>query len=308
MNAAEPVTIKSVWELIRHAASCWLEINAPRLGAALAFYTMLSVAPLLVVCVGIAGLVFGTQAAQDQVAAQIQTITGPAGGEAIRSLLAQASAGSHGIIAAGVGFLTLLFGASGVFGELHDSLNLVWGVKSGSTGGLMGMVKYRFFSFAMVIGVGFLLLASLVVSAAIAAAGKFFQSYLPVPAPLLQFASIVVSFLIVTVLFALLYKIVPEVHIQWEDVWIGAAVTSLLFSLGKFLIGLYLGEASIASAYGAAGSMVVFTVWVYYSAQIFFLGAEFTHAFARRHGSRAAVPTPASDRQRMRGLRHSRPV
>lgn len=277
----------SVWGLIKQTALKWNEINAPRLGAALAFYTLLSVAPLIVVCIAIAGLIFGPEAAQHQIAYQIQTVVGHEGGKALESVLRNAYKPAAGISAALIGFLTLLFGASGVFGELRDSLNAVWGVQSTSGAGLMGMVKYRFVSFAMVLGIGFLLLVSLVLSAAISAIGKFFQSHLPVPEAALQVGSILVSFLAVTILFALLYKVVPDVHIEWRDVAIGAAVTSLLFSVGKFLIGLYLGKASVGSAYGAAGSLVVFIVWVYYSAQIFFLGAEFTRVFAERHGSRA---------------------
>jgi membrane protein len=298
MPLVEPVTMKSVWDLIKRTASSWSEINAPRLGAALAFYTMWSIAPLLVLFLGIAGLVFGPAAAQHQVATEIQNVTGQAGGEAIQSLLAHASNPGHGILAAGVGFAVLLFGASGVFGELRDSLNLVWGHPTNSNTGIMGMVRYRFFSFAMVLGVGFLLLVSLLVSAAIAATGTYLKGYLPLPEAVLHLSSIVVSFLLVTVLFALLYKLVPDVEIEWRDVWIGAAVTSLLFSLGKFLIGLYLGKASVGSAYGAAGSLVVFIVWVYYSAQIFFLGAEFTHMFAEQHGSLARRRAQSSPRPR----------
>ena len=177
-----------------------------------------------------------------------------------------------------------------MFGELRDSLNLVWGVKGPRAArNLKGMIKFRFASFAMVLGIGFLLLVSLVLSAAIAAAGKLFGGYLPAPELVLHLGNIVFTFLAVTILFALLYKVVPDIHIEWRDVWIGAAVTSILFSVGKFLIGLYIGKASVGSAYGAAGSLVVFMVWVYYSAQIFFLGAEFTHVFAERHGSRAHI-------------------
>jgi membrane protein len=287
MPEVEPVTLHSIWDLIKRTASSWNEINAPRLGAALAYYTMLSVAPLLVLSIAIAGLVFGPKAAQDQIAYQIQNVVGPEGGEAIQSLLAHTGQLAQGVTAAVVGFLVLLFGASGVFGELRDSLNLVWGAPATGSTGLVGMIKYRFVSFAMVLGVGFLLLVSLVLSAAIAAVGKFFAQYLPASEVLLHTGSLLFTFLIVTGLFALLYKVVPDVRIEWRDVWIGAAVTSFLFSIGKFLIGLYLGKASVGSAYGAAGSLVVFIVWVYYSAQIFFLGAEFTHVFAERHGSRA---------------------
>jgi membrane protein len=283
----EPVSGASLWELTKGTLSSWMDVNAPRLGAALSFYSVLAVAPLLVLCIGLAGLVFGQEAAQGQVAAQVQNVVGAQGGQVIQTLLAESSRKSSGIIAASVGLLMLLFSASGVFGELRDSLNLVWGAKSASGSGIIGMIKYRFFSFAMVLGIGFLLLVSLLLNAAIAAAEKFFGGYLPLPGPVLHLINFLVSLVAVTVLFALLYKVVPDVHIEWQDVWIGAAVTALLFSIGKFLIGLYLGKASVGSAYGAAGSLVVFLVWVYYSAQIFFLGAAFTHEFSERHGSRA---------------------
>jgi membrane protein len=287
MAEVEPVSATSVWELVKQTAVSWDKINAPRLGAALAFYTLLSIAPLLVVCIGIAGMIFGHEAARYQIAYQIQTVVGPQGGKALLGVLEQAAQPAASFAATIVGFVTLLFGASGVFGELRDSLNAVWGVQTNSAAGLMGLVKSRFISFAMVLAIGFLLLVSLVLSAVISAVGKYFQSHLPVPEPALQFGSLAISFLAVTLLFALLYKVVPDVRIEWKDVAIGAAVTSALFSTGKFLIGLYLGKASVGSAYGAAGSVVVFMVWVYYSAQIFFLGAQFTRVFAERHGSRA---------------------
>jgi membrane protein len=281
------VTLKAIWALIKESASSWDQINAPRLGAALAFYTMLSIAPLLVISIAIAGLVFGEQAAHGQIMYQVEGVVGPQSAGALQDLLKHASKPASGVPATVVGLLMLLFGASGVFGELRDSLNLVWGAKSSTGSGLIGMIKYRFVSFAMVFGIGFLLLVSLLLSAAIAAAGQFFGSYLPVSEAALQFGNTAFSFLAVTVLFALLYKLVPDVEIEWRDVAIGAAVTSLLFSVGKLLIGLYLGKAGVGSAYGAAGSLAVFIIWVYYSAQIFFLGAQFTHVFAERHGSRA---------------------
>jgi membrane protein len=281
------LTMRQIRDLFKQTAQCWFELNAPRLGAALAYYTMLAIAPLLVLCVSIAGLVFGSEVAQSQIVWQIQNLIGPQGGKVVQSLLLDALDPSHGIFAASVGLFMLLLGASGVFGELRDSLNLVWGVKSTAGAGLKGMIKYRFFSFAMVLGIGFLLLVSLVLSTAISAAGKFFGSRLPAPEPLLQFGSTFLSWVTVTILFALIYKVVPDIRIEWQDVGIGAAFTSFMFSLGKFLIGLYLGKAGVGSAYGAAGSLVVFLVWVYYSAQIFFFGAEFTRAFAERHGSRS---------------------
>jgi membrane protein len=252
------VAPRAIYDLFRKGAASWSKNNAPRLGAALAFYTMLSVAPLLVICVSIAGLIFGAQNAQSRVVEQIQELVGRAGADAIQSVLLHSPA-SSGILAGIVGLITLLFGASGVMVELHDSLNLVWGVCSPFTG-LRGMAQTRFLSFIMVLGIGFLLLVSLMLSAAIAAAGKFFGQFLPAPEGLLHLASLLVSFLVVTALFALLYKTVPDTHIEWRDVWVGAAVTSALYSIGKFLIGVYLGKAGVGSAYGAAASLVVFLV------------------------------------------------
>ena len=279
--------MRSVWQLIKHAASSWSDIDAPRLGAAIAFYAMLSMAPLMVLCIGIAGLAFGKDAAQGQILAQLQSIIGVKGASVIQELLRHASRPSSGILAASTGVVVVLFGASSVLGELRDSLNAVWGAKPAGSTGLWGIVQYRFVSFAMVLGIGFLLLVSLVLSAAISAAGHFFSGFLPVSGPLLHLGNLLFSFLSVTVLFALLYKFVPDAPVEWRDVWMGAAVTSVLFSVGKTLIGFYLGITSVGSVYGAAGSLVAFIVWVYYSAQIFLLGAEFTHAFAERHGSRA---------------------
>jgi membrane protein len=281
------VSATSVWELIKQTASSWDKINAPRLGAALAFYTLLSVAPILVVSIGIAGMVFGQEEVRGHLAYQVQTLIGAQGGRVVLSLLESASKPGAGFAATAVGFLTLLWGASGVFGELRDSLNAVWGVQTNSASGLMGIIHQRFISFAMVLGIGFLLLVSLVLSAVIAVIGKFFQDRFTFPETALQFGTMAASFVAITVLFALHYKVVPDVHIEWQDVMIGAAVTSLLFSIGKTLIGLYLGKASVGSAYGAAGSVIVFIVWVYYSAQIFFLGAQFTRVYSERHGSRA---------------------
>jgi membrane protein len=307
VSEVEPVSGKSVSELMKKTVSSWSEINAPRLGAALAFYTLLSIAPLLVVCISIAGMIFGAKAAEDQIAAQIGGVVGWQNAETLQTLLQHANKPAAGIVATAVGFLTLLFGASGVFGELRDSMNTVWGVKGTSGSGIVGMVRYRFVSFAMVLGIGFLLLVSLVLSAAIAAAGKFLEGRLPIPESVMQLTSTAVTFLTVTILFALLYKFVPDVHIEWGDVAIGAAVTSALFSVGKFLIALYLGKASVGSTYGAAGSLVVFIVWVYYSAQIFFLGAQFTRVFAERHGSRAKERAGASeDSERKRDVNRFR--
>jgi membrane protein len=294
---AEPVTLKSIWGLIRQTASDWADTNPSHLAAALAFYAMLSMAPLLVISMAIAGFVFGRQSASGHIVLQLQNLAGPAATEAIQTVLEHSTHGYSGIAATVTGALVLLFGASSVFGELRDSLNTVWGVKTPGTG-WRGIVRYRFFAFSLVLATGFLLLVSLMASAVLQTAGKYFTSLLPVPESLLEGANFLVSLVGITILFGLLYKFVPDVKITWYDVWIGAAVTSLLFTIGKFLIGLYLGRAAVGSPYGAAGSLVVFMAWLNYSAQIFYLGAEFTRIFSERHGSRAhlhpEVPPAAS--------------
>jgi membrane protein len=276
-----------VWELTKTTVGRWNEIDASSKGASLAFYALLSAAPLLVLCMGIAALILGRQAAESQIISQLQNYLGPEGGKTIHEVLANATKPAASIIATAVGTVMLLFGASSLFVELRDSLNKIWRVHASSSG-LAGMIRERLFSFALVLGVGLFLLILVLASTVMSAAGKFFGSILSTPGVLLHLANLGFSLIVVTILFALLYKIVPEVAIKWTDVWIGAAVTALLFSVGKLLIGLYLGKVSVGSAYGAAGSLLVFLVWVYYSAMIFFLGAEFTRAFAERHGSRAS--------------------
>jgi len=276
-----------VWALVKDSCSSWNAINAPRLAAALAYYTTLSLAPLLVVVVGIAGLVFGRRAAEGQIVWQFRNTIGTRGAEAVQAVLQSVQRPTAGLLATIIGSVVLLVSASSVCAELRDSLNDVWGVRAPSTGGVAGLIRYRFNAFLMVLGIGFLLLASLAASAFLAAASKFVGGMLPAPAGLLQLTDVVLSIVLITVLFALIYKIVPDVQIAWRDVWIGASVTSILFTIGKFLIGLYLGKAGVGSAYGAAGSLVVVLVWFYYSAQIFLLGAELTRRVARQHGSPA---------------------
>ncbi|MGI8991865.1 MAG: YihY/virulence factor BrkB family protein [Bryobacteraceae bacterium] len=282
--------MKVAWDLLRRTAVQWNTHNAPRLGAALAYYTVLSIAPLLVVVVAIASLVFGQEAAKGQLVWEIQDTVGAEAAKSIQSILQSAHRPSTGVLATVLGVGTLLIGASAVFGELRDSLNLIWDVPIPEGSGLWGMIKYRFFSFAMVLGIGFLLLVSLVLSAIVAWMSKYLSEFHAVPATLLHVGNILLSFLVITLLFALIYKLIPDVPIQWRDVWIGAAATSILFTLGKTVIGLYLGRASIGSAYGAAGSLVILLVWVYYSAQIFFFGAEFTHVYAMRKGDVQSRP------------------
>jgi membrane protein len=257
----------------------------PRLAASLSYYTLLSISPLLVVSIAIAGLLFGEEAARGQIAHQLHQVFGAEAGDAIQALMAHAHQPGSGILGTVIGVIVLLFGASGVFGELQESLNTIWEVAPRPGRGILGMMKDRFFSFTMVLGVAFLLLVSLVVSAALAALGQWFSSSVAGIEWLWQGVNFVVSLAMITLLFALVFKVVPDVKIRWRDVWLGAAVTAALFTVGKFLIGLYVGKAGVASPYGAAGSLVVIVVWVYYSAHILFIGAEFTQVVARALGS-----------------------
>ncbi len=263
----------------------WNKHNAPKLGAALSYYTVFSIAPLLVVIVAIVGLALGKEAAQGQIMAQIQGTVGAEGAQAIQTVIRHADQPKAGVISTILGLITLFLGASGVFAELRDSLNRIWEVKTKPASGLWGMLRDRLLSFGMVLAIGFLLLVSLILSAAIAAAGKFVAGMLPIPEAVLHVVNLVFSFVVIAALFGMIYRFLPDDRIEWSDVAIGSAATSLLFTLGKFAIGLYLGKASVGSAYGAAGSLVVLLAWIYYSAQIFFFGAEFTHVYAIRHGS-----------------------
>ncbi len=269
-----------LWSLLHRTYSAWSDHEAPRLGAALTFYCMLSLAPLVVLVLAIVAAVYGHSAAQDQLIAQVQGMIGEQGGQAVRDMIEHARKPGSGVVASIIGVATLLFGASGVFGELQAALNKMWDVKAPTGGGVWGAVKQRFFSFGMVLAVGFLLLVSLLLSAALATLGKFFGGFLPLPEFLLGVVNFVVSLVGISFLFALIFKYVPQTTIAWRDVWTGAIATAFLFTLGKHLIGLYLGKAAVGSAYGAAGSLVVVIVWVYYSSMIFLFGAEFTHVVA----------------------------
>ncbi len=274
------------WGLIKATIRRFNDHEAPRLGAALAFYSMLSLAPLRVLVVAIVGLVFGQSAAAAQVAGQVRDMVGDQGAVAIQGLIWNARNSSASTLASAIGLGTLLFGASRVFSELRAILNLVWDADRPQGAGGVTMLRHRFFSFGMVLAVGFLLIVSLTISAALAAAGKYFSQWLPLSEESLGAINFLVSFAVTTGGFALLYKYVPMVRIDWNDVWIDAFATSLMFTVGKTLIDLYLGRASLGSAYGAAGSLIIVIVWVYYSAQIFIFGAEFTHVFAHTHGSK----------------------
>ncbi|MFN8498323.1 MAG: YihY/virulence factor BrkB family protein [Anaerolineae bacterium] len=288
------MSYKDIVGLIKETVDRFNEDKGARLGASLAYYTIFSIAPLLVIAVAIAGAVFGRSTAQGQVIGTIQSVVGQQGGQAIGAMVESASQPrAGGILLTLLGIVTLLLGASGVFGALQDSLNTIWGVQPRPGGGLKGMVKERFFSFTLVVGTGFLLLVSLVVTAGLAAAGKWFSDAMPGGAGVWEGVNFVFSLLVVTVLFALIFKVVPDAAIAWRDIAIGAFVTALLFTIGKFAIGLYLGRSSVTSAYGAAGSLVLVLLWIYYSAQILFLGAELTQVVANRYGT-PIVPKPGA--------------
>jgi membrane protein len=280
-----------MWRLMKDAASDWSRDRAPRLGAALAYYTVFSLVPFLVVVIAVIGLVFGEVAAQSAILSQIAELVGEQTAAAIKDMILRANQPSTGLFATAVAVATLLIGASGVFGQLQDALNTVWGVEPKEGRGVWGFIKDRFLSFVAVLGTGFLLLVSLILSSALAAFGKWFGGLLPLPEAVLQLMNFAFSFLVVTGLFALIFKVLPDAKVAWRDVWIGAALTSALFTIGKFALGVYLGKSNVASAYGATGSLVLVLLWVYYSAQILLYGAEFTQVYANRVGERI-VPTP----------------
>lgn len=278
--------LHQVWPLAKQAGSAWIDDYAPSMGAAIAYYTMFSIAPLLLIAISVAGLVFGREAASGEVLAQLRGLMGEAGATAVQGMLEGASQPGKSLVATLVGSALLLIGATTVFGELQDALDRIWRAPArDKLGGLWGLVHSRLLSFGLILGVGFLLMVSLVASAGMAALGKWTGPRLASWEIAATAVNFVISYALVAVMFALIYKIVPRVRIAWRDVWIGALVTALLFNVGKLLIGLYIGKSGVASVFGAAGSLVVLLLWVYYSAQIFLLGAEFTWAYAHTFGS-----------------------
>lgn len=277
---------KDGWALVRDTYQEWQADKVPRLAAALAYYTIFSIAPLLIVVIAVAGFAFGTEAVTGRLYGDIQGLVGEDAALTIQEIIANSSRPSDNMLATIIGVVTLLLGAGGVFGQLQEALNTVWGVEPKPGQGILEIVKDRFFSFTMVLGVGFLLLVSLVISTVISAVNTFAASLLPGSEFLFQILNQVISFVVITFLFGMIYKVLPDVKIEWRDVWVGAAITALLFTIGKFLIGLYLGNSSISSTYGAAGSFAVILVWIFYSAQILLFGAEFTQVYAKRYGSR----------------------
>ena len=283
--------IAPLWHVTLRAFQDWWNDNCLRLAASLAYYTALSLAPLVLLIVGVIGLVLDRQQVGSQLSAQLEGLIGPAGRELVTSILA-ATSPQGGTLATLIGLGTLLIGATAVFGELQATLNLIWEVRPAPThgvwAGIWAVLRERLFSLALVLALAFLLLVSLVISAALAGAAALFQG--PEQALMSRLLELAVSLLVLTFVFALLYMYVPDAEIGWRDVWLGGLITAVLFTLGKTAIGFYLGQASVGSAYGAAGSLVVLLVWVYYSALIMFFGAEFTHAWATRQGE--VTPQP----------------
>jgi membrane protein len=291
------VFLKQELSLLKETYARWSDHNAPRLGASVAFYSILSFAPLLVLVTAIIGFVFGHESAHGALVSEARQLIGNRGAETVESLLKNADKPASGTFASIIAFVTLLFGASGVFTELQAALNIMWEAPKKESTGLMSMIKQRLFSFGMVLSVGFLLLVSLLLSSALAFIGHSFGQVLPVPAFVVQILNFAVSFVVVTVLFALMFKYLPDVAVAWQQVIVGAIGTALLFTIGKFLLGIYLGKASVGSTYGAAGSLVAVVVWIYYSAQIFFFGAEFTNLYADAPRKRSAPAQPPRVRQ-----------
>ncbi len=278
--------LKALWNLLKATAAEWNRDQAPRLGAALAYYATFSLAPLLIIAVSISGLVFGREAATGQIVGQIRGLVGLDTAMAIQSMIEKTNQPATNIITTIIGIVALLFGASGVFGELQQSLNIIWDIQPKPNRGLVAAVKDKFFSFSMVLGTGFLLLISLVISAGLAGLSNIIMGFMPGMEIIAQVFNFLISMAVITSLFALIFKYVPDAKIAWADIWIGASVTALLFTIGKALIGFYIGYSSLSSTYGAAASLAVVLLWVYYSAQILFFGAEFTQVYANTYGSR----------------------
>jgi membrane protein len=276
----------ALWRLVRDAVASWIDDDAPSMGAALSFYTLFSLAPLLLIVVSVAGLVFGEQAARGELMGQLADLVGAQSARTIQDLLESVNRPDAGWLGTLVGVAVLLMGATTVFGELRDAMDRIWRAPPRPReAGLLRLLRTRLLSLGLVLGVGFLLMVSLVVSAALAALGKWWGPWFGELVPLAHLMDWTLSFALIATLFAMIYKWVPRVRLSWKDVWIGAMLTAVLFIAGKALIGLYIGRSGVASSFGAAASLVVLLLWVYYSAQIFLFGAEITWVYAQRYGS-----------------------
>jgi len=278
--------------LLGAAAQGWWDDRAMSMGAAIAFYTLFSLAPVLLIAVAVAGMAFGREAAQGAVVAEIGGLIGQQSAESVQALIASAGNMGSGIVGTISGVVTFAVLATGAFAELQDDLNIIWRVKPAQGYGLASFIRTRVLSFALIVTIGFLLLASLAIDAGVSAISESLSQVYSDLSAALHVLNLAISLIISTILFALIFKVLPDTDIAWRDVWFGAVVTALLFSTGKFLIGLYLGQSNIASSYGAAASLITILLWIYYSSQILLFGAELTKAFAERRGSRAPPAAP----------------
>jgi membrane protein len=301
-----PKKLKSLYQHIVQAISVWNDANASAMGAAIAFYTIFAIAPLFILVLVLAGALFGPEAAHRELFGQIKGLVGDNGATAIQSILTAADKPKTSLLATILGFITLFIGASTVFIQLQQSLNAIWKVRL-KTSGLQSFIRHRLLSFAALLGIGFLLLVSLIVSAALEAAGKWMGGMIPAHEVIWHILDLVISLAIITLLFALMFKLLPDVLIAWRDVWIGSFVTALFFTAGKYLLGAYLGRGSLSSAYGAAGSFVVVLLWVYYSAQILLFGAASIHVYAKQHGASIRPASNAEFVVREKTGPHARP-
>ena len=287
--------LKGIWGLFTEAIKSWSADYAPSMGAALSYYTLFSIAPLLIIVIAVAGFFFGADEVRGTLFAQLSGLMGDSGAKAIQDMLQAANRPKQGLVGTVSGIALLLVAATTVFAELQNSLDRIWRAPArDESSGLASLIRARLLSFGMILAIAFLLIVSLVVSAALSALGKWWDPWFHGWEALAHVLNFAVSFGLVTVLFALIYKIIPRVEVAWHDVWVGAAVTSLLFTIGKFLISLYLGKSDVGSSFGAAGSLVIVMVWVYYSSQIFLVGAEFTWVYAHELGSRRGVQRPGA--------------
>ncbi len=291
---SENRSYQELWTLVQRAAVAWLDDYAPSMGAALSYYTLFSLAPLLLIVMSVAGLVFGAEAVRGEIFGQLQGLMGHETASAVEGVLASVSKPAEGITATVIGIIIVLIGATAVFGELQDALDRIWRAPArDKTSGLMGLwwlLRTRLLSFGMILGIAFLLMVSLVMGALMAALGKWWGGMFTGWAMVAETVNLLITFALTTTVFAMIYKMMPRARVQWQDVWLGALVTSLLFTIGKFLIGIYIGKSGIASGFGAAGSLIIILVWVYYSAQIFLIGAEFTWVYAHTFGSARDEP------------------
>ncbi|MCM8739164.1 YihY/virulence factor BrkB family protein [Azospirillum sp. A1-3] len=282
--------VRRWWGIVVDAAYGWMNDDAMSMAASIAFYTIFSLAPLAILVIALAGLVFGDEAARGALIEQLTALVGRDAGQTVQDLIARAGARETGIVASIIGIGTILVGATTVFVELQTALNRIWRVAAPQESTITWLVRVRLKALALIGAIGFLLIVSLVVSAALAAAGRWAAGYLPAMPSLLWLVDVVTSWVVLTGLFAMIYRILPDTYIRWTDVWLGAAANAFLFAVGKFLIGFYIATSGVVSVYGAAGSFVLILLWVYYSAVIFLFGAELTRAYSERSGSRARMP------------------